>query len=878
MNGLPAAEKQVVRTAMSAAGYHESLIRENVPLFLDHGPEHEAVSLPVVAFWGEPADQFTSAIAVTWLDSDRPAHQDLRNTTAGLWAPFTVIASPKGFHLWETLPEGPLGSMDPFRKLAEGETRDLPALFARTSDQIGPGAVRDRKRPWRQTALYEASPEHSAFFEWAYKPTRDRLERVFARLLRETLALGLDRQESEADCLRWTLRMLGARLVWDKKWTDQIGSRTSAEDLLRAALSYPTPLGRVSGLRTDTASELAMLVTEHLAHIDLSTADGALLGQVIQGGALPTSLQKKWNLYPTPPDIAWRMLQDLPIETLPRAERRVWDGTCGTGTFLAAAVDVLRALAPDLEGVEIRDYLVASISGNEREPTMADTTRIALDQALGAPAGAEWHITERDVHNAVATLGPDRPTIIVGNPLFRGGGRGEEIAAGIIDDYLKELPEGGMMAIVTPRTMLATDSGLAVRKHLLEETNILEAWELPGKVFRRTDTETAVLVVVRRFRADVSSDATTWRVLSADRQEQWIGAVDQQDWAKAPRRALRAPLAMRLEALFEQGPKLRNFVPNENRTQGITPGSKATSAGDVLDETEPGAEPYLVGRTGMLPFYISWDRHRRWIRDRSPRLQWPRRDYASLFRGPKVLVSRHATHGATWRVRAAVEKDGLFPSDQFVALRPEPPLTLDLVAGILNSILANAWLRLVNPAFSLRIDDLLTLPVPSDLGSSEVKVVEGLSRELAVLWAHLAEAELSGHRHVRDNLELARTLTFDLDQAVYTLYRVPLDVQYEIGTFLKWLGGNRPGFKDPAIQHPDRPTLPMDECFGERDSARLGELFTERDESGLTAAQEEELEHLLWRWQRAETSSLGPGPRPLRQRTHSGEPSLPIAR
>lgn len=853
---MPREARSAVRDALGAVGYEDKLIDEDYPSSLEVSYSLDRPSTaPVVAFWDSPLDQFTSAIAVAWTPTGQSGERHLRQTAEGLWAPYAVLARPSGCELWETLPAGPVSGGAPVRPISQPISYDqLARVLVGHREQLNPKAVAARKRPWRQMALYEYSPEQNSFFQWAYEPTRQRVTDVFVRLLRDALELAHGHDGSEAACLRWALRMVGVRLIWDKGWVKRTGSPASADDLLEAAFDYPVPVGDRKQLPVPIGREVAQLAVSHLGMMNLRAADRGILSQVIQGRGLPQTLQQRWRFYPTPPDIAWRMLESLPIETLPSADRRVWDGTCGTGTFLVAALDRLRPLVP--EGQDLARYLTSAIGGNEIQPALADATRIALDQALGEPAGREWQITTHDVHETPTETGERPPTIIVSNPPFHGGGRTEERAVGIIGRYLESLAHGGLAAVVVPRTSLSSNVATGLRERILSDLEMFEVWELPARVFPNTDTEVAVLLGRKLPIRAAATNAVTWRAFNQERSEQWLSSAQQVAWTAGPRAAILPPLALALDKLFADHSRLLDFVPTQNRSQGITPGRWARESGDVLREPKPGSEPYLVGRARMPPFYIPWSDDPRWLRYTSPRLHRPRGQYEWLFREPKVIVSRQATRGATWRVRAAVDRRGLFPSDRFYALKPTGQLSLDLVTGLLNSLLANAWLRMANPAFNARLDAILALPVPTDPRSPSARRVETLSRRLAAVWEKVHTERTPRGGGATHALHEAEALTLELDAAVFETYGVPAEIRDELSEYFRWLGGSRPGFHGPVVPLPRQEGTSWAVEFSAKDAERMEQLFDERDDRELTAEEDAELRRLLERAQRAELTAL----------------------
>ena len=146
--------------------------------------------------------------------------------------------------------------------------------------------------------------------------------------------------------------------------------------------------------------------------VDLGIVDGGALSQTLQMNGLTQEMRNEWNLYPTPADLAWKMAQAIPIEGLNEDEPVVWDGTCGTGTLLVAALDRLRHLNGDDE--VSRQRIAAMISGNDREPLLADLARINLEIAAGDIDGQPWDICNHDVLEPDANIFPKNPNVILG--------------------------------------------------------------------------------------------------------------------------------------------------------------------------------------------------------------------------------------------------------------------------------------------------------------------------------------------------------------------------------------------------------------------------------------------------------------------------------
>jgi len=834
---MPPSVQATITAALQVAGYSLVSAQYDFDPKGHNSRKPETAPADLVAFWGAPLDQATSAIAARWLGNgeDRAPHLD--RLREALWSPYLVIATPKLCEIWDLYPESSDASDGrPLLLVGDIPYDALRATIAENWRRLGRPAVEAKKKRWRQMAMWEMDPEPNAFLRWAYRPTQNGLTITLARVY--AAATDEFKHELSDESIRWLLRMIGVRIAWDKRWLDP-GSRTSPEAILADAKRYPT----LASSPPPDAAILADIVANQLRTVHLGAVDGGLLSQLFQESSVSRRLQEEWKLYPTPQHVAWRMMATLPIETIPYEERRVWDGTCGSGTILVAALERLRALSPIAQQNDIGRYLVGAISGNDLALVLSDAARIALDLALGAPA--PWHIGVQDVIALPESTPPQRPNIIVGNPPFQATGRTPDKAAAVLRRYINALPPGGFLSVVVPISLLATDSAAPVRRQLLEEIELYEVWQLPSKTFKGTQQETAVLMGRKPRKKNAQDSTVTWRFLASrgNPQRSSIDTLTQAIWEADPRAVIRPPLATRLESHLRSFPRLGTYVPESNHAQGITPGSEGKA--DIFPHPEPGAVPYLYGREDMLPFFIPWERHPHWIQLESARLHRARSEKGALFRSAKVLVTRLVTWGSAWRTRAAIETKSIYPSNQFIAIVPIPPLSMEFVAALFNSALANYLLGASNTSNTIAIQQMVQLPVPHDLHSAGVRRVEEIA-------AKLQTARQENNGVDRGDLAL---LTLELDAAVYEVFDIPATMRQEVAEYFLFVGSHRPGFDDPmvSISEPG-PETQMD-TIDEDDRRRMQHLFDTREERSLRNTEEEELQVLVDRWQRAYTQA-----------------------
>ena len=542
------------------------------------------------------------------------------------------------------------------------------------------------------------------------------------------------------------------------------------------------------------------------------------------------------------------MVQAIPIKTVDENDLVVWDGTCGTGTLLVVAFERLRQLIGG-HGISARQ-VAEGILGNDREPLLADLTRINLDIAAGDIEGQPWNISARDIVTHDADSFPRRPNIILGNPPFGASGRGEDYAISIIDTYLSILRPGGLISTIMPRTLLGATGRRAreLRETLLNKLDIYEVWDAPQGFVSHTSSELAVISARKRLSQDDSRSPITWKILDPRRKKApMVEVISSPDvWTHTPQLSLEPPLLVKMRALLGHNPTLSGLMDGDWITEGITPGP--TGRSEILDYEEPEARPYLTGRTGMVPFNLSWQTNPRWIRYESPNIWRARRSHQDLFVRRKVVLGRWASGGNPWVARAAIDDAGLYPSEDFIIIGPEPVFSSEFICGLFNSALINCWLKLVNPSRTIRIEACRSIPMPKDSDDGSVHLVVKAAERIITLRRHCSLERESIPSHIQEEIIQA---TIALDHSVYDLYEIPDPVRKAIGDFFNWYEKPRPGFdvhlKEAFVFDLPSPTS----IFTETQASRLRELQELMIDRDLSKSEADEHAQLVAGWQDA---------------------------
>ena len=459
---LPGLVQQEVQDAFSGLGYASPLLETDFDFALTASSNGITAALPLAAFWQEPHDQFSSALAVRDLVDDELGHVHihLEALAKHLWLPYLITLARDTYKLWQPASSNDSATAEQFFECQRGE---LSGNLLQHKEMLAPARIGQQKRRWRQAALYGAVPDTNSFFDWAFQATEDELHKLVRRVMHLPEGATDTDQVSSA---QWLLRLLAARIAWDKGSSSiPAGNRSRGADILDAACSYP---GATEQPPPGT-EELADEVARQLSQTNMRALDGALLSHVIQSSALPPGIRKVWKLYPTPPHIAWEMMKSLPVETIPSEQRLVWDGTCGTGTLLVAGLERLRAADSSTTDSKFRQRVAQMVAGNDKQHLLSELTRIVLDLELAEPV--QWRITTASVEQTtVDTIGHE-PTIVVGNPPFEASRGKPERAITVLNHYLKLLPASGLISVILPRTLLSggLTAGKQLRERLLDQ-------------------------------------------------------------------------------------------------------------------------------------------------------------------------------------------------------------------------------------------------------------------------------------------------------------------------------------------------------------------------------------------------------------------------
>jgi hypothetical protein len=470
---------------LRVVGYADDYVRTQYPVWL--GRNDGTKMADAVAFARlDPVDMSTAVITVSLGRFD-----DGYQIAGTIASPYLLQSNGNDFELWVLEPEGPNRWRDHINLENAGEVRDW----------LRPEAALRSKVGLRQLPLFDVPVNLLAA---ARASSADRIGPLVKGALDEaSSALGkVNRTGDEAvdaeaklvhhrRSARLVVAALTSLVLRDRNDWRKLGPTQLAETTSRL---FPTAYGWYNETTSRERSVLTGLIGALGDHIDYSSFDPAILIQVYEEALVSADDRSKLGIHYTPPRLANKILQSLPVELIPPEKRTVLDPACGSGTLLVAAHDRLRDLQPkDWTTDQRHQDLAIHLQGIDIDHYATEIARNTLFLHAN-PAGNGWHIKTSDTLD----VNPDdvSASIIVTNPpwkfLSRYGTR-SQAANEFVRWSVHALTPGGLLAIILPQAWLSAKYSSTFRSQLTDELEIFEVWRLPDNVFPTSKMSSCVL-------------------------------------------------------------------------------------------------------------------------------------------------------------------------------------------------------------------------------------------------------------------------------------------------------------------------------------------------------------------------------------------------
>ncbi len=700
-------------------------------------------SIGAVAFTTPAKDPSEAAIVVHGVERARPPAAFIRNLCLGVAAPFALVhhLDTDMVDVWG-VGSGRAGILQPVRANPEpiaigNVSRALkeyaPDFLPETICAVKAGRARFSHDAFRKLDALQLNL-------LAEKVDERSIVRFFSHAV-GALAKSCDRERAG----EIALQMLAWRVLAAKK-----GLLKDAEPHQVVARSVRAGLtGYFDWTGAEVDSEGFQEALKVMKGLDYSAFQLDMLRSIYRK-AFDPAVMRELGQFDTPLWLSRLILQSLPLEFLPPEKRVVVDMTCGWGSFLVAANERLTAM-PDMPKASA---LTKHIRGNEIAPLISKLARMALLLSSGHNS---WSV---DAGDALEWRGsrPGTADVIVGNPPFRtekGKESRKDDAFSFLKRALDALKPGGLLGLIMPASFEVKEAAGVHRKRMLEELELMELWRLPADVFsgvsgrvsvliaRKASTARRSLPLVFRETASHSVGAANLRrgvfdnVSLVEDPARWLdnrrssrshsiavfepfGILSERKWKDLAARRL-ADVAWIVYGM-PKGTKRREHDPNfkrrtvsyQQKSKGVIEPFRVAPKG-LRNIVYPDdlAEPGLIGQGGKPAKY-------------------------AIMEGPKVILP--GTMRMDWgrMLKAAVDRSGMYVSGNFYTVTPKPDavkegIDVDVLAAILNSNVANAWIGEHRQFPQVNSEVLEDMPFPGARSPSSWNALRKASQRLSEL-------------------------------------------------------------------------------------------------------------------------------------------------
>ncbi|MGI0013751.1 MAG: HsdM family class I SAM-dependent methyltransferase, partial [Nitrososphaera sp.] len=692
-------------------------------------------------------DPDTASVAVYYDPENRYPEPVILKQMAYSGAPFVFIGRqtkllPYGMSFKTQLEPKPLGDAIPYKAIGE--------FLAHYKFDINPQRIIDVKRNLTNfIAFPELNPFQLRLF--IFPLTRDELAKNFSGAV-DALISKLDKRKGTKENLVTDIavQLLGAIILAHK---GVLGDKyrepnvTFTKIFKRASERFQDYF---DGNLIERYAQAAEQAYSFLQQATYSSFTPDMLDELYLRAYPDAQKRKIEGRFDTPLYLTRRILDNLPIETIPPDERLLADITCGWGSFLVAGYERLSRM---MDMVESQCPLWKHIVGNDFDPFTAQLAKLAL---LTTSLNDSWEVDNKDALKL--DWSDRRPTIIVGNPKFRAyrtsGKEATEVNAAtgqlkrlqeadrFLQKAIKLLEPGGYLGMLMPKSFSVAEASTETRKMLLESCDVSEIWDLPDDIFKHQAKVRPMVIFARKREETGKLLSYPVRIRSAQGETfERIGvfdassfAISQSKWGVTSKKA--------------QGPKTTvshlitytTILSEANWNSILSRCFKLTDVADILPGAIPGTKqrwrwadypfpkqvPWLPSAKKCLPrpFFINYGTdtifYPNELEEPRKNSRYPQKDKEHILAASKILLD--ANQDPSWgkRTKVAIDRRGFYPSNHFWIVVPKsslsPNVSLEILAAVLSWDVSNAWFieSFRNPWIQKRILNDVPFPKLSD--------------------------------------------------------------------------------------------------------------------------------------------------------------------
>lgn len=673
---------------------------------------------PAVAFSGKPFSYETACISV--LLSNGKQGVDLISDHRMLGTPIAFEVRDDQILYWQV-------SVRPRKEDLRGiiAPSNLRAVFRENADRWSPKNI-TRLKNLRLSEARQMDFVDIGLIPALEREIRAKLGPLLNNILveaRKSYLKSTGQPANETELVRLIFLTLTAKVFHDRVVPEFEGF--SADSNPETVLERVAQHYRIDNAQMLMDRHTVEQVYSHMwTHVDFRNLSVDVLAYIYENTLVEDEIRRQQGIHATPPSIARYILNQLPLEDIPKDERKILEPCSGHGTFLVAALSRLRNLLPaSLTPSQRHKYFVRMLTGFEADPFAIEVGRLCLTLS-DFPNPNGWNLHNEDVFASrgfVSSLNEAR--VVVCNPPFEDFDKTERKSyelssvhkpAELVSRVLRYSHDRAILGLVLPRVFLDGRGYAELRKKLAARYANLSIVNLPDNAFAHSDHETVVLLATnpqcgkRSVRIDHSkvserkwsSFRDHFELLPKEVVTKTIDeacdslAVDEmrelwQELQSFPMLSTICDIHRGIEwtvTLSENRERLIAEVPRRGFTRGIQKLSENMFCFQATRQCE----------------YLNVER--RYMKGNKHMLPW---------KDAKVVVSAHRVSRGRWPMAAFVESEGLVVYQNFHAIWPAQGWSAEVIAAVVNSPIAAAYVGEKEGKYHIRRKSLASIPVPS---------------------------------------------------------------------------------------------------------------------------------------------------------------------
>jgi len=802
----------VVRGELNRLGYADELLLEDYVFDDASSMGGDELCVPLAAFAQRPPSYRNACIGVVSANGQSgPQH------VSG----YRTLGAPMFFEVYDD-------HLARYRVEASGKAVFLESISARDITS----AFQGNKDKWTPDSIFRSkaiapltTPVQLDFIDAGLLPAlkgmiHGKLDRLLKSILHEAVLLNkqtvIGREPDETQLFRLVFRLLAAKIFKDKRHRGRWDLSDAQEVIAEIQKFYGLAIQEQKVLDEPFTQQLVWDRFRNAFNFQNISVDD--LAFIYENTLIQEETRRQLGVHSTPPVIAELMVDSLPFEGVPLADRRVLEPFAGHGIFLVAALRRLRELLPPAWTDEQRHvYLRQRLTAIEVDTFAAEVCRLSLTLA-DYPNPNGWEIVSQDIFESdILRTKLKTSPIVLCNPPFEDFTKEERALYGnriasvhkpheILRRVLEDPP--AMFGFVLPKSALIGDRYRRLQDTIARTYKQIEVIALPDRVFAFSDQETVLLLSSERNKAPQASVSLRTRWVNETDRVSFLemGQVPKGTTKIIDRSSRAGPISLPMVPLSEvweylkYHPKLGDIAEVH---RGIEWKASIREDRDVLialssrpefkrglDTVKGKLEPYHA--SGFVYLNMS-EEYRRTMAHFLP---WD---------SPKVIANVQRISRGPWRIVGYPDTDWLVSTENFYAFWPRTQVDIRVLSALINSPLFNAALFVMGYGRHNPVNLMEKIPVPPHQSVDSEKITR-LVQSYAEARSQLESA--AAQRTIAQN---CISIIMEIDGLVLKAYDLPPKLERKLLEFFR--GHRRPvPFDFPDYYPADfSPCIPLHE-------------------------------------------------------------------